>query len=264
MQYLGGKSKIRKQIATFLRSVRKPGQVYFEPFVGGGWVMQEMDGPRVASDGNPALVAMYQAVQEGWEPPEWVSEEEYRRLAARPIGPDPMQAFALIGCSFAGKWGGGYARSVGKPCYAATTRRSLLKQRPMLAGVRFECRLFQDWHPEGWLVYADPPYTGMTSYGAFEGFDHEGFWRTMAEWAERNTVVVSEYQAPEGWGCVAEFQSQMGMSSGDAQTRTKRTECIFMRADQAREMGVGGQDPDQSGANLPESALDKPIADGVH
>ena len=32
MQYLGGKSKIRKQIAAFLESLRKPNQVYFEPF----------------------------------------------------------------------------------------------------------------------------------------------------------------------------------------------------------------------------------------
>ena len=29
MQYLGGKSKIRKQIATFLESLRKTNQVYY-------------------------------------------------------------------------------------------------------------------------------------------------------------------------------------------------------------------------------------------
>ena len=36
MRYLGGKSKIRKQIATFLESVRKDNQPYYEPFCGGG------------------------------------------------------------------------------------------------------------------------------------------------------------------------------------------------------------------------------------
>jgi len=35
MRYLGGKSKIRKQIATFLESVRKDNQTYYEPFCGG-------------------------------------------------------------------------------------------------------------------------------------------------------------------------------------------------------------------------------------
>ena len=42
MQYLGGKSKIRKQIASFLESVRKPEQIYFEPFCGGCHVTQEV------------------------------------------------------------------------------------------------------------------------------------------------------------------------------------------------------------------------------
>lgn len=51
MQYLGGKSKTRKQISAFLESVRKPDQTYFEPFVGGAWVLQEMRGKRIASDG---------------------------------------------------------------------------------------------------------------------------------------------------------------------------------------------------------------------
>ena len=56
MQYLGGKSKIRKHIASFLESVRKPEQIYFEPFCGGAWVLQEMTGKRTASDGNKALI----------------------------------------------------------------------------------------------------------------------------------------------------------------------------------------------------------------
>ena len=35
MRYLGGKSKIRKQVAAVLEMLRLPGQTYFEPFVGG-------------------------------------------------------------------------------------------------------------------------------------------------------------------------------------------------------------------------------------
>ena len=95
MQYLGGKSKIRKEIAAFLESVRKPNQIYFEPFVGGGWVLQEMSGSRIASDGNRALIALYKALQDGWEPPEFVSEGEWRRYRIMTeVVDDPMQAFA--------------------------------------------------------------------------------------------------------------------------------------------------------------------------
>ena len=79
MRYLGGKSKIRKQIATFLESVRKDNQTYYEPFCGGGWVLQEIKGKRFASDGNKSLISMYQALQDGWIPPDFVTEEEYKQ-----------------------------------------------------------------------------------------------------------------------------------------------------------------------------------------
>lgn len=107
MRYLGGKSKIRKQISAFLESVRKPNQTYFEPFVGGAWVLQEMSGKRIASDGNIALIAMYRALQNGWVPPVFVSEEEYQLVKKMNNKTDPMTIFCGIGCSFAGKlWGG--------------------------------------------------------------------------------------------------------------------------------------------------------------
>ena len=73
MQYLGGKSKIRKQIASFLESVRKPEQIYFEPFCGGCHVTQEVTGTRIAGDGNYALITMYRALQKGWIPPQCVN-----------------------------------------------------------------------------------------------------------------------------------------------------------------------------------------------
>ena len=78
MRYLGGKSKIRKQVAAYLESVRKEGQTYLEPFVGGAWVLQEMSGRRIASDANEALITMYKALQEGWIPPDFVGEEQWR------------------------------------------------------------------------------------------------------------------------------------------------------------------------------------------
>lgn len=226
MQYLGGKSKTRKQISAFLESVRKPDQTYFEPFVGGAWVLQEMSGRRIASDGNKALVAMYRALQEGWVPPVFVSEEEYQRVRKANDSNNPMTIFCGIGCSFAGKLWGGYARSEGKTCYAQTSHNSLMKQLPKIKDVQFIDGLFHEHKPEGMLVYCDPPYQGTTQYGAFSGFDHNLFWNTMREWSKNNTVVISEYTAPEDFVCVAEYSSQMGMTTGHE--RPKRTERLFM------------------------------------
>ena len=228
MQYLGGKSKIRKQVAAFLESVRKPDQVYFEPFVGGGWILQEMTGKRIASDGNIALIAMYQALQDGWQPPEFVSEETYKSTKDIMELSDPMTAFCGIGCCF-----GGYARSDVPRNYASNCKNSLMKQLPLIQDVKFESRLFQDWNPKNALIYCDPPYAGTTQYGAFDGFDHKLFWDKVRHWITLgNTVVVSEYDAPEDFKCVAEFTSQMGMSVGDAVTRPKRVERLFMHESQ--------------------------------
>ena len=226
MRYLGGKSKTRKQISSFLESVRAPGQTYFEPFVGGAWVLQEMRGKRIASDGNRALIAMYKALQDGWTPPTFVSEEEYQQVRSANNQADPMTIFCGIGCSFAGKLWGGYARSEGKKCYAQASHNSLMKQLPKIKDVQFIDGLFHDHKPENMLVYCDPPYQGTTQYGAFSGFDHNLFWNTMREWSKNNTVVVSEYNARDDFKCVAEFSSQMGMTTGNE--RPKRTEKLFM------------------------------------
>ena len=234
MQYLGGKSKIRKQIAAFLESLRKPNQVYFEPFVGGGWVLQEMSGDRIASDGNRALIAMYQALQDGWVPPDFVSEDEYNQVKLDCDKNSPMLAFCGFGCSFAGRWFGGYARSERLDCYAATSKQSLLKQLPLIKDVEFEHRLFHEWSPKNALIYCDPPYQGTTQYGAFDGFDHELFWQTIRDWVNNgNTVVVSEYNAPDDFVCVKEMTSQMGLSVGNTTNRPKRVEKLFMHKSQA-------------------------------
>jgi DNA adenine methylase len=235
MQYLGGKSKIRKEVSTFLESVRKHNQVYFEPFTGGGWILQEMKGERIASDGNKALVSMYKALQEGWIPPEFVSEDEYKLVVKAGDTTDPLTAFVGFGCSFAGKWNGGYARSTDKVCYAATSYRSLMKQLPAIEDVTFVQGLYNEHVPEDMLVYCDPPYADTTQYGAFDGFDTDLFWTTMREWVSQgNTVVVSEYKAPDDFICVKEMKSRMGLSTTKDKNRVVRTERLFMHKSQVK------------------------------
>lgn len=226
MQYLGGKSKIRKQVAAVIEQYRKDGQEYFEPFVGGGWILQEVKGKRTAADGNAALIALYVALQNGWEPPEFVSEGEWRYWRNQPVTGDPMKAFCGFGCSFGGKWFGGYARS-GARNYASETQRRLKRLLPMIQDVSFLHGNYTDWTPHAMLVYCDPPYAGTTTYGAFDGFDTDLFWNTMRKWSETNTVIVSEYEAPEDFCCIAEFGSRMGLTTGGE--RPVRAEKVFMR-----------------------------------
>jgi DNA adenine methylase len=229
VRYLGGKSKIRKQVAAVLEMLRLPGQTYFEPFCGGAWVLQEMSGPRIASDGNAALITLYRALQTGWAPPGTVPEDEYRAIYARNDPEDPLTAFSNFGCSFGGNWGAGYARTPNDGRnYASNARNSLLKQLPAIQDVEFRYGVFTDHAPDGMLVYCDPPYKGTTTYGGCAPFDHGLFWDTARFWSMNNTVVVSEYSAPGDFDCIAEFPSKMGLRSGKSLDQHVRTERLFM------------------------------------
>jgi len=200
MQYLGGKSKTRKQISAFLGSVRN-GKEYLEPFVGGAWILQEMTGKR----SNVSLITMYKALQEGWLPPENVSEELYAEYKAKQNPEDPLTAFIGIGCSFGGKWFGGYARQTGYS-FASGGRRALQKQLPLIQDVLFKAQSYKCYIPYKCLIYCDPPYENTTGYK--DKFSHAEFWDTMRNWSKDNTVVISEYKAPEDFRCVLEIPTK--------------------------------------------------------
>ena len=127
MQYFGGKTKVSKQIVDFLESVRKPNQKYIEPFVGGGIICAKMSGDRTASDFNEYLIEMYKAVQNGCELPEEITEEQYEYTKNHKNADKALTGFVGFGCSFAGKFFGGYARQKGYN-FAAGSKRSLLKK----------------------------------------------------------------------------------------------------------------------------------------
>ena len=48
----------------------------------------------------------------------------------------------------------------------------------------------------------------------------------MRLWSKVNTVLVSEYNAPDDFVCVAEFQSKMGLRN-KAQDQEVRSEKVF-------------------------------------
>jgi DNA adenine methylase len=204
MQYLGGKSKIRKEISEFLESVRN-GRDYLEPFVGGAWVLQEMTGTRSASDNNAALITMYQYLQKGWMPPENVSEELYAQYKQKQDPADPLTAFIGIGCSFGGKWFGGYARQTGYN-FASGGKRALQKQLPLIMNVTFSHKDYREIDPKNKLIYCDPPYANTTGYK--DKFDSSVFWETMRLWSKDNTVVISEYCAPDDFICVKQIPTK--------------------------------------------------------
>jgi len=225
MCYMGGKNRIRKQISVFLESVRKPEQTYFEPFVGGAWVLQEMSGKRIASDGNNALITMYKALQSGWIPPDEITLEQYNYYKKIKNEQDPMTAFVGFGCSHSGKWFNGFAHSNTRNyCYNA--KNSLLKQLEYIKDVEFIYGDFKDHEPRDCLIYCDPPYKDTTSYGYFKSFNYELYYETIKLWSYNNTVIVSEYNMPEDFECVLEINTKTDMRTKNL-VEQSRVEKLF-------------------------------------
>jgi DNA adenine methylase len=221
MQYLGGKHRIARRICEVLISIRG-GRPYTEPFVGGGSVLFRLDGQRFASDVSESLINMYIAIQDGWEPPDTLSEGEYNKLKNELDSSNPMTAFAGYGCSFGGKYFAGYARGAKGRNYALSAKRALLRDRGKMKDVVFKSISYNDISCRGHLIYCDPPYRGTTGYG-FD-FNHDMFWAWARRMAKTNTVLVSEYTAPAFAIELATFETKTDIrtKSGGKEARTER------------------------------------------
>lgn len=227
MRYFGGKARIGKGIADYLTSIRKDDQPYIEPFVGGGWIMYRMDGERYGFDKHPYLIDMYQELQKGWIPPTELSEDEYNYIKENKDELSHLTGFVGFGCSFAGKWFGGYARSKGRN-YCLNAHNSIMKKMDNMNGVQFECKDYRELSPEGALIYCDPPYQGTTQYGDIVGdFDTGEFWDKVREWSKDNTVVVSEYSAPDDFVEVWRRETKTDMRNSDNR-QEQRVEKLFV------------------------------------
>ena len=228
MRYLGGKARIAQDVAGYLNLVREPDQPYWEPFVGGGWILARInDTPNFASDKHPALIAMWQALSDGWLPPSNITPEDYERARNLPDH-DPLKAFVGFGCSWGGKWFGGMARGKTGRNYAANAAGSLKRKIASMPATEFFVADFLTAEPPRphMLIYCDPPYADTTGY-AVGPFNHEAFWdRCMALELGGHTVVISEYEAPAGFSCVKEMGTHTDIRGGEGE-QMARTERLF-------------------------------------
>jgi len=229
MQYIGGKYRIATEIAKIINSI-KASKVYIEPFCGACWVTQYVDKRIIyAYDSNESLINLWIALQNGWIPPESISEDEYNQL--KNAIDSPLRTFAGLGCSFSGKWFGGYARETKSDRnYCLNTRNSLLKKIQRLRNVNFKCVNFFDIEVENTIMYLDPPYEGTTQNGYIqESFDSDLFWKHADSLSKSNVVLVSEYKAPKGFICFKEFKTKTDMRDSENQP-IQRIERLFTTA----------------------------------
>lgn len=219
MKYMGSKNRIAKDILPIILKDRKPNQWYVEPFVGGCNIIDKVYGNRIGADNNEYVICLFKAIQNGFIPPDTISEEEYKK-AQKERKVDALTSFIGFGCSYSGKWFGGYARgntNNGEPRnYCLESKKNIMKQKDALSGVIFDCVSYNKLSfPPKSIIYCDIPYKGTTQYK--DKFNHLAFWDWCRDMVEQgHSVFVSEYNAPDDFECVwsKEINSSLTKETG--------------------------------------------------
>lgn len=226
MQYQGGKFYLKKQLKEFFKTVRRPGQLYVEPFVGGYNSFEDIEGPKLGNDLCPYIIALGNALMAGWLPPSSLSKEEYYEIKANMDSyPKELVAFAAYGCSFGAKWWGGYGVqtrgeiTIPLSTYAYNTCIRLSKK---LKNTSLACGNYYDLEiPDGSLVYCDPPYKGTTGYHTSKGFDYDRFYDWLVAISKENYVYISERLMPEPFIVCKEFTSAAILRTKNGREKVK-------------------------------------------
>lgn len=206
---MGGKVRVAKYLVPVLQERMKDKETFVDLFCGSCNIISKIKAPkRIAND-------LHKAVQSGWVPPSVVTEEDYRLAKEQE---DHLKAFIGFGCSFSGKYFGGYARGDEGRNYALNAKNTLLKKHQSMKDVQFFCSSYDEVQiPDNSLVYCDIPYRGTTDYSTTK-FNHEEFYSWCKDMkAKGHDVVVSEYlcNAPEGWEVIWQHGSKKDMRSKD-------------------------------------------------
>lgn len=233
MKYMGSKNRYAKELLQIILKDRQPGQWYVEPFVGGFNMIDKVDGNRIGADNHYYLIELFKKVRDGWIPPTEITNTDYNQIQHnRHLYPAELVGFVGFGCSYSGKWFGGYARgndAKGNPRnYAAESSRNLVQQAKNLKGIDIRWKDYYDLViPAESIIYCDPPYANTTKYAS--KFDHKEFWQWVrAREIEGHKIFVSEYDAPKDFHPV--WQKKVN-NSLTANTGSKQgIEKLFVRA----------------------------------
>lgn len=204
MIYMGSKNRIAKEILPIILKDRvSEEQWYVEPFCGGCNLIDKVKGNRIASDNNSYLIALYQAIKDGWVPEFDYTEDEYNYVRTHKEESPYLTGYFGFALSYGGKWFGGWRRDKqGKRNYVLEAHNNMLKQIPLIKDIIFaNCSYFQIIPPKNSIIYCDPPYRGTTKYHS--DFNYENFYSWCREMKNLgHQIFVSEYSMPEDFKCV--------------------------------------------------------------
>lgn len=216
MQYFGGKSRLVKDLIPIFKNYLNDDMYFIDAFAGSSKVaigVSTFHEKVLACDINYYLIDMFNSLKKGWIPPFNLSKVEYDYIRKHYDECPALTSFAGFGCSFAGKWFGGYAKNAEGRNYAEIAYRSLLKDLEQINKIEYKVQSFFSLNTSDQLIYCDPPYRGTTAYGFVGKFDSELFWNKVRELSKNNIVLVSEYDAPDDFEVVWEKEMRLNIKS---------------------------------------------------
>lgn len=229
---MGSKARLSKDLAPIINEIinQKQIETYIEPFVGGANMIEHIQCKhKIGGDNNKYLIAMWNSLQQGWQPPKEMSREEYIDIRDN-IDKYDDNVVAITGfcATYNAKWFGGYAGIVHTKVgtvrnYYDEAVRNILKQVPKLQDVEFKHMCYEDISVKQTLIYCDPPYENTTKYK--DEFNHKEYWEWVREMSKNNIVLCSEYNAPDDF---VKIYEKTLTTTLDKNSRKKDTEKLFI------------------------------------
>lgn len=203
MRYFGGKERLSKHICKFINETYLKGndKTFVDLFVGGCSIISKIDSnrKRYANDKNTYLISMWKALQKGWIPPKDLTKEQYMNIKNHKNDYDMATvSFVGFGCSFGGKWFGGYANDCSGRNYCLHAHNSTMRKASCVSDVIFTNLDYRNVEiPLGSIVYCDKPYENTCGYNTktnnVDKFNHDIFWQWVRDNSCKHTILVSEY-----------------------------------------------------------------------
>jgi DNA adenine methylase len=207
MKYMGSKNRIAKHILPIMLEYRTPEMTWVEPFVGGANMIDKVEGKRIGNDLNNYVISFWNAVKNGWIPPEFITKDYYKEIISnKQHYSQELVGWATTACTFGGT-GHGYAGILSKRNYQKEAHINLEKQRYNISDVDFLCGEYYQFDiPKNSLIYCDPPYKNGEHYRNFKTINYDIFWQWCRDkFKNGHTIFISEYNAPSDFKCIWEM-----------------------------------------------------------
>lgn len=237
MKYVGSKNRLSKELAPIIQSyINENTKGYLEPFVGGANMIDKIKcDNKIGCDIHKELIALLNKAKDDVDDiPNEITEDEYNNVKNNKQNYEDWYVGLVGFCStFGAKYFGGYARvRKGNRNMPKEGIKNLKKQAPNLKDIEFKCCSFLDLPKDkikGYVIYCDIPYRGTTKYKTQE-FPYDEFYKWANEMAKDNTVLISEYDMPEGFKCIWQKETKANFDSNrkSGDENNKRVEKLFI------------------------------------